>query len=671
MFFKRAFGVTATKNSDGDYEFALSSEQPVERWYGIEILDHRAASVNLERLADGRHPLLVNHDVDNQVGVVRRAWLDEQERKVRVAAKFSRSSKGQEIKQDVEDDIRTLVSVGYMIDEVVEQKRGQDGTPIERTLAGDVFEREMRQRHGENFQRILTSSERAKDEIPVYKITRWTPFEASIVSVPADTSVGKGRSLDLSITTEVGTVSLSADINQAEASAATRRASMSEEKKETATVAVVDETKEKMDEIKAKRGLEVEAERKRAIENLSKANRIADSVRDAWIEQGYSLEAVSKDLLTILEERGKTNPQPASKIGMSRSDAEKFSLARAIRACAAKSWQKDAPYELEVTRTVAQKLGKVADDNRFCVPFEVLERQHNVMEIEQMRQVLGLGRRDLTVATAGAGGYLVETANVGFIDILRNRSVAFRMGARRLSGLQGNVTVPRQSAAATAVWLANEASTLTESQQTFVQLSLSPKSVGAYTEISRQLLLQSSPGAEGIVSSDLSRVVAIAADLAVLNGSGASGQPTGIIGTAGIGSVTGTSLAYAGILEFQTDVAGSNVTPASGGYVTTPAVAALMMQRVKFTSTASPLWEGNVWDGSMSGFAAMSSNQMPSANMLFGDWSEVVVGEWGVLEIEVNPYANFQAGIVGVRAIYSMDVAVQRPFAFSLATSIT
>jgi HK97 family phage major capsid protein len=219
--------------------------------------------------------------------------------------------------------------------------------------------------------------------------------------------------------------------------------------------------------------------------------------------------------------------------------------------------------------------------------------------------------------------------------------------------------------------LANEAATITESQQTFVQLSLTPKSVGAYTEISRQLLLQSSPGAEGIVSNDLSRVVALAADLAVINGSGASGQPTGIINTAGIGSVTGTTLGYPGILEFQTDVAGSNVTPASGGYVTTPAVAALMMQRVKFTNTASPLWEGNVWDGSMSGFNAMSSNQMPAANMLFGDWAEVVVGEWGVLEIEVNPYANFQAGIVGVRAIYSLDVAVQRPFAFALATTIT
>ena len=73
----------------------------------------------------------------------------------------------------------------------------------------------------------------------------------------------------------------------------------------------------------------------------------------------------------------------------------------------------------------------------------------------------------------------------------------------------------------------------------------------------------------------------------------------------------------------------------------------------------------------MAGFPAMSSMQMPTADMLFGDWQEVVVGEWGVLEVEVNPFANFAAGIIGVRAIYSMDVGVRRAAAFSLATSIT
>lgn len=406
--------------------------------------------------------------------------------------------------------------------------------------------------------------------------------------------------------------------------------------------------------------VDLEKNRRRSIENLCKANKLDDRYRDMWIGQGIGLDEVSEDILRILEERGRTNPQPATKIGLTPTEAQSFSLRRAVLAAVDNDWTK-AGFELECSRAVAKRLNKAADPKTFFVPFEVMEDPR-----------VSPGRRDLTVATAGAGGYLVETQNQGFIEMLRNRSVAMRMGARRLSGLQGSVTIPRQSAGATAVWLANEASTLTESQQTFVQLALTPKNVGAYTEISRQLLLQSSPGAEGIVTDDLAQVVAVAADLAALNGSGASGQPTGLIGTAGIGAVTGTSLAAAGIIEFQTDVASANVQPVRPGYVTTPAVAGLLMVRPELPSTGTTrLWQGNVWDGSMFGLAAMTSNQMPAANMLFGDWQELVIAEWGVLEIEVNPYANFQAGIIGVRAIYSIDIGVRRPFAFSLATSIT
>jgi HK97 family phage major capsid protein len=363
---------------------------------------------------------------------------------------------------------------------------------------------------------------------------------------------------------------------------------------------------------------------------------------------------------------------------MSRREVEGYSLFRAINAVADKNWNK-APLELEAHKAIADKLNRIPDPNRFFVPMEIQERQvsfqdPHAREYAMQRMAMhmpGLSQRDLLVATGSAGGFLVQTDNVGFIEMLRNVSVAFRMGSRRLSGLQGNVMVPRQTGAATAVWLANEASTITESQQVFSQLALSPKNVGAYTEISRQLTLQSSPDAESIVTADLAAVVALAVDLAVIAGSGAAGQPTGIITTAGIGGVTGTAIAFAGILEFQTDVAGANVAPVRGGYVTTPAVAALLIQRVKYASTASPLWEGSVWEGNVQGFPALSSLQIPTANILFGDWDKVIVAEWGVLEIEVNPYANFQAAILGVRAIYTVDVGLRIPAAFSLATTVT
>jgi HK97 family phage major capsid protein len=408
----------------------------------------------------------------------------------------------------------------------------------------------------------------------------------------------------------------------------------------------------------SERSVEFERNRRRGIENICKANKIDDNLRDYWIGTGLTIEQLSDDLLKVLEERGKTNPKTDTSIGLTEKEARSFSLFNAIRAVVDKNWS-NAGFELEASRAVAQKLGRMSDAHKFFVPFEV-------------QQSRAQGRRDLTAGTSSAGGYLVSTENMSFIELMRNRSVVYNMGARRLAGLVGNVTVPKQSAAGTAVWLANEASTVTESAQTFGQMSLSPKTVGGYTEISRQLLLQSSPDAEGIVKTDLATICALAIDVGALRGSGASGEPQGIVGTSGVGSVTGTSLAAAGILEFQSDVSAGNLLSGSCGYVTTPAVAALLMARPELPSTGTTrLWQGNMLEGTLFNMRAMTSNQMSSATMLFGDFSQVVIGEWGVLELEVNPYANFQAGIVGVRALVSIDVGVRYGGAFSYASSIT
>jgi HK97 family phage major capsid protein len=240
-----------------------------------------------------------------------------------------------------------------------------------------------------------------------------------------------------------------------------------------------------------------------------------------------------------------------------------------------------------------------------------------------------------------------------------------------LPGLQGNVTIPKQTGSNTAYWLTNEATAITEGNLTLGQLALTPKNVGAYQEISRTLMLQSSPAADMLVMNDLAKVLALEIDRVGFEGSGASGQPTGIASTGSIGAVTGTSLAYAGILEFQTDVASSNALAENCAYVTTPSVAALLAGRQRFASTDTPLWQGGLLDGTIAGFTAKSTLQLTAASMIFGDFSQVVIGEWGMLEIALNPYANFTAAITGVRAIQTVDVGVRYAGAFSRAITIT
>ena len=628
MNYQRTQHIEQRAAEDGLIDMAIASEAPYERWWGIEVLSCAPEAIDLTRLGDGRHPLLLNHCVEDQVGVIARAWVDN--KVLRGAAKFSRSTDGQEALMDVQDGIRTLVSVGYEINEIqeVEPTPLPDGSwQVKRSLTAAQFETEMRALYGDTFHRAGPAAQRAMGaEPPTFLVTRWTPFEASLVAIPADVTVGVGRAQE-----------------SATPAAPVPPSITPPEQKMTQ---VTDHAAEEKARVSAIRDV---------AKQFAKYN--VGELALEHIGEGKSLAEFQNAVMARMTSAHTTDATgSAGAIGLSEKEAGRYSMFRAINALSDPTGGAlaNAGFELEVHRAMEKKLGRSAEKNRILVPYEVQ-------------------KRDLTVATASAGGYLVGTQNMSFIEIARARSVAMRMGATSLPNMSGNVTIPKQTGAATAYWLPNEATAITESQQTLGQLALSPKNVGAYTEISRQLTMQSSPSAEMMVMTDLAAVVGLAIDAGVLSGSGSSGQPTGITNTGSIGSVTGTSLAYAGVLEFQTDVAAGNnmFNAGAAGYVTTPSVAALLMARQRFSSTDTPLWNGNVYDGTMSGFKAMSSTQVGSATMIFGDFSQVVVAEWGVLELEVNPYANFAAGIIGVRAIATIDVGVRYAGSFSVATSIT
>jgi HK97 family phage major capsid protein/HK97 family phage prohead protease len=588
--------------------FSASSEQPVDRWFGSEVLRHTPEAVRLGRAQSGAMPLLFNHNPDAPIGMIDGAKVENA--RLMVDAHLFDTERAQEVGAMIAGGMRNI-SIGY---------------------------------------RLHTVDENAKTN--TFTATDWEPYEVSVAPVPADASIGIGRSNAM----QEFEVSMTRASEPAAPAAEPKGNNMSEATAATAG-ALPAQPAQGMD------GATTEKLRINTILALSRQNyggfKPSQEDADRWINEGKTPDEVSQAILEQIAVRTKANPQSKAEIGMSPKEVRQYSLMRALRAAAENNW-KDAGFELEANRAICTKLNRIPEQNSFLIPFEVLQRP----TVQQQN-----AQRDISVA-AGGGGYLVETTNMGFIDMLRNRSVAFRMGVQRLTGLVGNVNIPKQSAAATAYWLTSETNAITESAQTFIQIPLSPKTAGAYTEISRLLLLQSSPDAETIVTRDLSTVVALAVDLGVIAGTGTA-QPQGIIGTSGVGTVTGTSFDYADILEFQTDVASANVVPVSGGYVATPTVAGLAMARFINTTVGTALWTGGLWDGQMAGYPAMSSMQVPTGDMLFGDWSTVVVAEWGVLEIAVNPVANFAAGIIGIRAMYTMDVGVRHPAAFSLATSCT
>jgi HK97 family phage major capsid protein/HK97 family phage prohead protease len=619
--------VRLVKGDDGHARitFSCSSETPCDRWYGEEVLSHDGDAIRMDRLTRGACPLLFNHSFDDPIGMIEGARIER--KRLVVDAKLFKTARAEEIATMIDGGLRN-VSLMYRV---------------------HVYEQDM-------------DEER-------YTATDWEVYEVSIVTVPADATVGIGRSQSAE-QFEFRTVGRPpAAITSVPTTAPSARSNAMTDQV-TAPAGPSADTQVRIEAGRQQPGesasaLQLETQRRQAIINLCQANNIQDNVRNLWITAGTSMEKVSEELLAIMKQRGESNPKSESVLGLTPRETKRFSLQRAISAIADNNWN-NAGFEAECSRAIGQRIGRTQEPNKFFVPYEVQQRS-NESQTEMLARLLM--KRDLAVS--GSAGVLVETMNWSFIEILRNITVLYAMGATRLTGLQGNVSIPKQSTAATPYWLGTEATQITESQQAFTQINMSPKNVGGYTEVSRQLLLQSNPSAESLIMADLAAVVGIEIDRVGFNGSGVSGQPLGILQTSGIGSVTGTSLDYADIIEFMTDCAAANALWAAAGYVTTPVVAGLLMARVKYSNTASPIWEGMLQDGTINNYRAMATNNVPTASMLFGDYSKTVIGEWGVLEIEVNPYANFQAGIIGIRAMASIDVAVRYPVAYSAASSIT
>lgn len=622
---------------------SFASEQPYARWWGIEILDCSAEAVRLGRLNDGA-ALLFNHDWNDLRGAhVPGSVRCDPDNVVRGDVRItSATEKGREAIALVETGILSKTSIGYEIHTVIEQTVGKSGEKIERTLDGRAFERVLSRSQRDHagdvaaFHRALDAHagafERAADQPATYRVIDWEPLENSLVTVPADISVGVGRMAEPA----------PAAVPQDPAPLPVLENIMTE------TVSL-DETA-----IEA-RGRD--AANKRVTELLALGEQfkrfdIEPLVRQA-MQTGESVADFSRRLMDHIATKSTFDPS----VGMTAQETRAFSITRAIRAMMSNDWS-GAGLERAASQAFADKAAAAGiqrqAENSFFLPYEVQ-------------------KRDMTVATAANGGNMVATElrPQDFIELLRSRSLLMDLGARTLSGLVGNADITRQSAGATGYWLANEATAITESQQTLGLLQLRPKVLGAYTEVSRLLLQQSTPDADTFIMGDLAATLATAIDVAGF-ATGGSGAPVGILGTASIGAFTGTSLGLAALIDAQVGVATANALVSGCAYVTTPAVAGLLSARPRVASTDSiSLWKGNILDGTIEGFRAASSTNIPAETMIFGDFSQVIVADWGSVEIASNPYANFAAGITGIRAFQTVDIGVRVAGAFSAATTIT
>lgn len=327
-----------------------------------------------------------------------------------------------------------------------------------------------------------------------------------------------------------------------------------------------------------------------------------------------------------------------------------YSIAAVVRACLADTWGKVSSAEFSEHKELVERHGPCSRAHAARLPAHAL--------------------RDLTVAGVSGSNYLVPTGQAGYLPALQPASVVLNLGAETLDAGTGNIVLPTGTAGATTQWLADENAAITESQPTIGQTASSPKVLAALVEVSHQLLKQSN--AERALRIELARSAGAAIDAAALAGSGASGQPLGIVNTPNVGTFTGTSLNRSALIGAQLDVLDSNaITSGQVGYVTTPTVADTLANRADTIESTSPVWRGPLQDGLLVGTRAMSTRNCPASTAIYGDWGNLSVVSWGAPEIAVDPFTKFNFGIVGIRLLLMVDIVVTCAAAFTVATSVS
>jgi len=579
---------------------SISSEAGVDRGEFVEVLSHDPAAVDLSRAKDGL-PWLFDHRTDRPIGRAHDVRLDG---KRLVAELEPGTHPDAEMARSLLETGHRELSIGYIVTEWQ-----QEGT--------------------------LMSGK------PLMVATRWTPFEVSLVSVPADAGIGVGRSLHLpkkgnAMQTPNTPQHMTRSQRRGEASA-----------HDLQTIAAIGE------QFRAHGGVELAMEamrqgdnlavfRERLMDKLASFSRPTGDYGSSYQTRSFSLAAAIASHL-----------DPASGIG---------------------------GYEREISQELTRSSG-VRSEGLMVPMSAIFGGMHRSMNLQ----------RNLFTGTPSLGGSTVQTTIDGtmFVDVLRAKSQVVNLGARVLTGLSDTLSMPRKTAATTVGWV-TETGQVASSDPATDNVTLAPKRVGAYTDVSRQLMIQAAVDVENMITTDLAESILLEVDRVALLGTGASNMPRGILSTSGVGTVVGgtngATLNYSHILDLEKVVAAANaqVDVTSCGYIINPATRAFLKRTPKVAGNVTvaimdddPPSRDGVF--ALNGYAAAVTTKLSAAGtkgtvkdlstLVFGDWSQLVIGQFGPgVELIVDQFSLAREGQVRIVAHLFVDVAVRHPESFSYMT---
>lgn len=550
---------------------SFSSEAPVDRGSYLEILRHDDESVDLERFRSGA-AVLVDHGGD-QVGVVESAEVVGD--KLRGRIRFGFSERAREVWEDVRAGIRKNVSIGYAILKSVTTKNAEG-------------------------RRVVTA-------------TRWSPHEISITKIPADVSVGIGRSESVT--------------------------PMSEETKPNTSR-------------RAQRN-SAENDRARRITGLAQQFKSVPGAREACddgIIEGASFEDVLAEV-TEAAARAQRNA-PTMRLDaqtMTGNDLRGYSISKAIlEHCDGTLTGLEAEAHQELSRTMAASTGGILVPTR----------------------AFAATRAPWQTTVPGAAAELVEDQlrPGDFIDRLRVKSTYLGLNPTMLSGLVGNAVISKLTGSVSATW-EGEVDTVAESNAATTDIKLTPKRLSSHTSFSRLLAKQGQPSVDSLLERDMTEQFASELDRVAFSGSGVDPEPEGVE-SAAVGSVTlatpGT-MTRAEALECEATIAAANADGGRLQFVMPPAMRQGTKGEAVDAGSGAFTWDEN---DKIVGYAAHSSAHVSANKVLFGDWSQSLFATWGGIELLPDHLTSARSATILLTGHLWCDYAVRHGESFVVAASV-
>lgn len=632
--YRHCTGELARVRADGDgeevyrYEFKASSAGRI-RVYGntYEVLDHGQGAVRMDWIGSGNAPFLWMHDRSKPIGIIENARLEGQN----IVMTVRMSPNATDIITDIEAGILKNVSVGYRI-----------------------------------YKESVTSRDEDSGET-VWTVTDWEPKECSLVSVPADASVGMGRSESLKSRDRQSVENNSSKINTMDTP--------------PSTISITEAERSRTDAVTSERN------------RVSAISTVADQARSSGlgdfsakatdaIAKGTSVEEFQRHVLDNVK---KTPGVSTEELGLSQKEAKRYDFGNVINGMLEGDLSKRAAFELEVSSAIKKRQDRGADPERVAIPADVLLRGY-IPRNPAVAAAMGFGNRERAMVSAVATtGALSETGNQAaahmisndllpdmLIESLREEAIILGLGVTMLPGLTGDVRIPREIIDPLFYWVGEDREP-TEGNYDLDEIALNFKTVAARIPFTRQSIKQSSRNIENMALASLRRGLALAIDNALLNGTGASGQPLGVFGTAGIGAVTtGGSPSYANLLALWAALSNSHVDQSRARLVTNTLGAQKLLETKKDAGSGEFLAKFGESNNRISTAIGMAEvcNTVPAAKMLYGDFSKLFVGMWGGLEIVRDSSTKVATGGVVLRFFQDIDCKVARSAAFAAIADI-